>query len=187
MRTYYDILEIEQNASINEIKKAYKKLALKYHPDVNKAINANEKFIEINEAYEFLSDSEKRKIYDALISSNNQKQKKESDDFENWKRQAREKAEKYSKTEYANFKENIIDKITEAYETTKKGAQVGCAIYFGLSFIGASIFGIYKYAEYIIQLFNGEKEFSIFKILWIIMILFFGLIGYLFCKSGFEE
>jgi DnaJ-domain-containing protein 1 len=183
VKTYYDTLEISQNASINEIKKAYKKLALKYHPDVNKATDANEKFIEINEAYEFLSDTNKRKIYDDLISSNNQNQENVNQEFEKWKKQAKEKAEKYSKTEYNNFKENIIDKITEVYKTTKKGAKFGCGIYFGLSFIGASILGIYKYIEYIIQLFNGEKDFSIFKILWIIMILFIGLLGYLACKN----
>lgn len=64
MSDYYNILGVNKTASIDEIKKAYRKLALKYHPDRNKDPNATEKFKEINEAYEILSNSEKREIYD---------------------------------------------------------------------------------------------------------------------------
>lgn len=62
MSDYYKILEINKYASDEEIKKAYKKLALKYHPDKNSG--STEKFQEISKAYETLSDKEKRKIYD---------------------------------------------------------------------------------------------------------------------------
>lgn len=178
MKTYYNVLEIEPNATINDIKRAYKKLALRFHPDINKEIDANEKFIEIQEAYEFLSNAEKRKAYDELIF-NKQNSKKQTEDFENWKKQAYENAEKYSKTEYNKFKENIIDKITEVYETTKKGVKVGCIAYFGLSFFIGAIFGIYKLIEYFIQLFNGDKEFSFSTIFWsIFLILLYSFIGY---------
>lgn len=63
-RDYYDILGVSKNATAAEIKKAYRKLALKQHPDRNKSSNANEKFKEINEAYEILSDSKKKQTYD---------------------------------------------------------------------------------------------------------------------------
>jgi len=63
-RDYYEILEISKNASEEDIKKAFRKLALKYHPDRNKSNEAEEKFKEINEAYQILSDKEKRQIYD---------------------------------------------------------------------------------------------------------------------------
>lgn len=63
-RDYYDILGISKNASDQEIKKAYRKLAKKYHPDVNKEADAEEKFKEINEAYEVLSDPNKKASYD---------------------------------------------------------------------------------------------------------------------------
>jgi len=65
MRDYYEILGVSKNASIEEIKAAYRVLAKKYHPDIaeNKE-EAEKKFREINEAYQVLSDPEKRKIYD---------------------------------------------------------------------------------------------------------------------------
>src|SRR5208337_3656722 len=54
MGRYHKILEIDENCSLDEIKQAYRRLAKKYHPDRNAAENAQQKFIEINEAYEVL-------------------------------------------------------------------------------------------------------------------------------------
>lgn len=63
---YYEILGVPRTATEAEIKKAYRRLAQKYHPDVNKDPGAEAKFKEINEAYEVLGDPQKRKQYDAL-------------------------------------------------------------------------------------------------------------------------
>lgn len=63
-KDYYKILGLSKGASDDDIKKAYRKLALKYHPDKNKAPGAEEKFKEVAEAYEVLSDKKKRDIYD---------------------------------------------------------------------------------------------------------------------------
>lgn len=60
----YETLGVSKSASADEIKKAYRKLALQWHPDRNKAAGANEKFKEINKAYEILSDSHKKQAYD---------------------------------------------------------------------------------------------------------------------------
>ncbi len=60
----YETLGVNENASTEEIKKAYRRLARKYHPDINKSPDAEEKFKEINAAYEILSNKEKRKQYD---------------------------------------------------------------------------------------------------------------------------
>ncbi len=64
MKDYYAILGVPKNATQEEIKRAYKRLARKYHPDVNKSPEAEERFKEINEAYAVLSDPEKRRVYD---------------------------------------------------------------------------------------------------------------------------
>jgi len=63
-RDYYDILGVGRNASDDEIKSAFRKLARQYHPDVNKETDAEEKFKEVNEAYGVLSDADKRARYD---------------------------------------------------------------------------------------------------------------------------
>ncbi|VEN58965.1 unnamed protein product [Callosobruchus maculatus] len=64
-KDYYKILNLSKGASDDDIKKAYRKLALKYHPDKNKSPGAEEKFKEVAEAYEVLSDKTKRDVYDA--------------------------------------------------------------------------------------------------------------------------
>jgi curved DNA-binding protein len=67
-RDYYKVLDVSRSASGDEIKRAYRKLARKFHPDVSKEKNAEARFKEVQEAYEVLKDSEKRAAYDQLGS-----------------------------------------------------------------------------------------------------------------------
>ena len=65
-RDYYEVLEVSKTATDEELKKAYRRLAKKYHPDANpnNKAEAEAKFKELNEAYEVLSDKQKRAMYD---------------------------------------------------------------------------------------------------------------------------
>ncbi|HEY5125673.1 MAG TPA: DnaJ C-terminal domain-containing protein [Ignavibacteria bacterium] len=88
-KDYYKILGVEKKSSGDEIKKAFRKLAIKYHPDKNKGSKASEeKFKEINEAYEVLGDKEKRKKYDELgVNYNSYQQSGQHGGFD-WSRYA---------------------------------------------------------------------------------------------------
>lgn len=79
IKNYYTILGIEPTASIEDIKKAYRKLALQHHPDINNNDDAHSSFAEINEAYEILTDPIKKKKYLKLQNNffNRQKKQKE--------------------------------------------------------------------------------------------------------------
>ena len=65
-KDYYEVLGVERGIEQADLKKAYRKLARKYHPDVSKVANAEERFKDVNEAYEVLGDKEKRAQYDNL-------------------------------------------------------------------------------------------------------------------------
>lgn len=65
-KDYYNVLEIDKSASSSEIKKAYRKLSLRFHPDHCSDSNASEKMAEINQAYEILSDAQKKQEYDIM-------------------------------------------------------------------------------------------------------------------------
>ena len=88
MKNYYEILEVSENASQEVIEKAYKALAKKYHPDVQRPNNvksAEEKFKEIGEAYETLSNKERKEIYDLELSKykSNSQSNYSNTDYEN--------------------------------------------------------------------------------------------------------
>jgi len=121
MLDYYKILNIHSNANQDEIKKAYRLAALFWHPDKNPNPNASLKFIEIAEAYQILSNAEKRKVYDELFQETNttdlnyadnsdcfSKNNYKKNQYEDWVEEARDFAK--------NNLKNPIDKIlTESF------------------------------------------------------------------------
>jgi curved DNA-binding protein CbpA len=122
---YYKILGIRSDAKKDEIKKAYRKLALEFHPDKNKSADAHEKFISINEAYLILYDEEAREKYDKeyFMIFELKKDSTDTSDFKetynrhnkesnnrfndevlnNWVKSAREQAERYAKMAFEEF------------------------------------------------------------------------------------
>lgn len=121
MKNYYAILGIDKNSDIELIKKAYRNLALKYHPDKNKDYNASKKFIEITEAYEILKDPIKRREYDKKMIF----EEHIVTEFETWKRNAQEKASRDAKMDYNLFSEKLLKELKLI---KKHSVGIGCVI-----------------------------------------------------------
>ncbi len=105
-RGYYAILGVSDDANFQEIKKSYRKLAKKYHPDRNKSANAEETIKKINEAFETLSDRRRRKQYD-LESSNifDLEESNNEEKEENLSDQKQKNSQKFAKSV---FKNNLV-------------------------------------------------------------------------------
>jgi hypothetical protein len=143
---YYEILGLPVNSSIEEIKKAYRKKARLYHPDINHSSDAKDKFIMVTEAYDF------------LIASHDKEQLDDQDYFrivEEWRKyrqdRSRQRAQYYARKSFASFKSSKYYKSTRLLDTSS-------VIY---SFAIAVIVLLYTIMGYIIKLKNpvpGEKK-----------------------------
>lgn len=118
---HYKILGITENATLDEIKKSFRELAKKYHPDKNNADDANDRFREIFTAYEILKNTENRKYFDherkkyyGAIRDSAIQETFNEEHFNNAKKQARENADKYSKMSFADFLESSIFVVKKA-------------------------------------------------------------------------
>ncbi|MDC1370954.1 DnaJ domain-containing protein [Flavobacteriales bacterium] len=108
MKDYYQILAIPINSNEIEIKQAYRKGAMFWHPDKNNSSNAKEKFIDIQEAYEILSNKEKRRTYDELLRyKKNSVIVKNSDDFK--QKESKNTKAKENNKEFQKFEEWISE------------------------------------------------------------------------------
>lgn len=118
---FYKILEISKSADSKEIKKSYRDLARKYHPDVSKEENAKEKFQEIQEAYEVLGDEELRAEYDVALQNHEEmlerKRTKFSDVFHSF---YKKEADRRHPIDGKNVHVTLMFTIKDSYEQTKK-------------------------------------------------------------------
>jgi hypothetical protein len=110
---HYEVLNINRNASINEIIQAFKYLAKKYHHDINNEEGAEEKFILIYEAYNILKNHEKRKTYDEILNKNHSSEIiiKYEKSYNKWKTKSDQEAKYYAQKNYDLFVKNVINKI----------------------------------------------------------------------------
>lgn len=116
LQTYCKILDVTTSSSLQEIKKNYRLRAKFLHPDVNKSSNANEQFILLNEAYEYLVNLKTGKIVDNSLKSKNRKYSS----YEQWRKEQREKARKraafYSKLRYQEFVNSEYYKVLNSFD-----------------------------------------------------------------------
>jgi len=107
MKHYYAVLQLDENAAPAEIKKAYRRLAKQYHPDVNKSPDAHDRFIEITEAYEFLINH-----WPSHITGSSDKSSQDqgytdyrwTEEYERFRKESREKAQRQARMRYEKFR-----------------------------------------------------------------------------------
>jgi len=158
---YYKILGLPDDATLDEIKKAYRKKARLYHPDINPSPDAKDMFICITEAYEFLITNYAR------IQSDEEAYRQAMDDWRKYRQdRSRKKATVYARTSYGNFKNTKFYKTTRIFD--------GTAIIF--SFIVSIMVLIYTVYGYFFRLRHpipGLEKPSLFAF---IMLLILGMV-----------
>ena len=169
---YYKVLDIPENSTLEEIKKAYRKKAREYHPDVNHSPDAIEKFIIVTEAYDFLITN-----YDKLLSGEREFLRA----MEEWRKyrqdRTRQRAEYYARKSYSNFRNSKFYKSTQRLN--------GSAIIFNFSI--AVMVCIYTVAGYIIRLKDPSPDaekpsiFS-FALLLVLSIILF-TVSFIYLKA----
>lgn len=139
MKDYFDILGIADNADLDDVKQAYRTLAKKYHPDKNDSSDASALFIEINEAYEFLSDPTRLKLYKArkVFAAQAKYNQERNEVYQNWVNQqrdlARRRAESTAHKTYSEFVNSPVYKAAMVANNAYNYIFVGVGILMILS------------------------------------------------------
>lgn len=126
---YYAILEVDENATQEEIKLAFKKQALKWHPDRNPGVDTTKRMQEINEAYLILKDTEARARYDKEYQRFKQfrKEKQERKEYQNQEKQKQQSEQKQSEHTYSYSDYNVNDDILNKWMNNAKKQAVDLA------------------------------------------------------------
>lgn len=169
MKNYYQTLKIDFDASSLEIKKAYRVLALKFHPDVNTRHDAHEKFIEIVEAYEVLINSVSRKKYDKIYEN----YFKNSIKFEapvdesvknqqyKWAENGQNKAKEYSSINYEVFARMLLKEVSTGMGYLPNLIAIIVALGFASLFL-----------EMFLKFINQDVVYAIFPVIMIFLSLY---------------
>ena len=173
---FYEILGIPSSSSVEDIKKAYRKKARLFHPDINPAPDAKDKFIIITEAYEFLI------AYHEKIKSDDKAFQQAMDDWRKYRQnRSRKRATAYARTSFNNFKNTKFYKTTRILDKT--------TIIF--SFIISTMVLIYTIYGYIFRLRHpipGIEKPSVFVFIMLLMLgMIFFVISFIYLKAYQEE
>ena len=172
---YYEILDLQADASVEEIKKAYRKKARLYHPDVNNAGNAKDLFIVATEAYEFLI------AYQEKIRTDEKEFRQAMEDWKLYRQErTRAKARAYARTSYNSFRNSKFYRSTRILD--------GTSIIF--SFIISVLVIVYTVYGYVYRLRNpvpGLEKPSIFTFVMLLLLgLTFFTITFIYLKAYLE-
>jgi curved DNA-binding protein CbpA len=144
-RGYYAILEVSEDANFQEIKKSYRKLAKKYHPDRNKSDNAEETIKKINEAFETLSDRKKRKQYDLESLNIFDLEELNNGEKENLSDQKQENLQNFAKSEFksnSGHDSSLLDTIRSRFHILIEPSL--CLAFGGCESIAPKVFVVDK-------------------------------------------
>lgn len=144
-RGYYAILGVSEDANFQEIKKSYRKLAKKYHPDRNKSDNAEETIKKINEAFETLSDRKKRKQYDLESSNIFDLEESNNGEKENFSDQKQENLQNFAKSDFksnSGHDSSLLDTIRSRFHILIEPSL--CLAFGGCESIAPKVFVVDK-------------------------------------------
>ena len=169
---YYEILGIQSNASIDDIKKAYRKKARLYHPDINPAPDAKDHFISITEAYEFLIANYQK------IKTDDQLYQQAMDDWRKYRQdRSRKRASVYARSSYETFKSTKFYKTTRIFD--------GTSIIF--SFIVSIMVLVYTVYGYFFRLKHpipGLEKPSVFAFIMLLLLgMIFFVVSFIYLRA----
>ena len=172
INNYYEILGIQSNASIDDIKKAYRKKARLYHPDINPAPDAKDHFISITEAYEFLIANYQK------IKTDDQLYQQAMDDWRKYRQDwSRKRASVYARSSYETFKSTKFYKTTRIFD--------GTSIIF--SFIVSIMVLVYTVYGYFFRLKHpipGLEKPSVFAFIMLLLLgMIFFVVSFIYLRA----
>jgi hypothetical protein len=175
IKDYYSILGLSANSSIEDIKKAYRRKARLYHPDINPAPDAKDMFISITEAYEFLI------AYHNKIASDDEAYNQAMDDWRKYRQdRSRKRATVYARASYTTFKD------TRFYKTTKIFDSTTIIFSFAIS-IMVLVYTIYGYTYRLHHPIPGLEKPSVFSFIMLLVLgMIFFIVSFIYLKAYLE-
>ncbi len=187
LKNYYHILELPTGASLDDIKRSYRSLVKRYHPDLNKEPDASRKFMEVHEAYEFLMNPGRRMSYDSTMNRNpasEEEQRRRERFYDVWVKYqqdiARVRAQKYAQSDFESFRKSKYYKATMA---ANKALNV---TFLSFCFVIIAI-PMWQYAKQIDLPEHQQRPFIIFLIPAIAGLIFAGWGYYYWFVMKVEE
>lgn len=169
---YYEILGLPVDSSIEEIKKAYRKKARLYHPDINPAPDAKDRFISITEAYEFLMANHEK------IRSDDQAYQQAMEDWRKYRQdRSRKRANVYARSSYGTFKN------TQFYKTTRIFDGTTIIFSFAVS-VMVLIYTVYGYIFRLRHPIPGAEKLSVFAFIMLLMLgMLFFVVSFIYLRA----